>query len=67
MCGRVSEQPSLCLVTGKLLCHWWRGCTNNRGGGLLHALEACGGCTLMLSLRSTKVRACGLLPQVGGR
>lgn len=49
--------PALCLLTGKLLCSWWRGCgAEGQGGGLLHAAELCGGTTLMLSLRSTKVR-----------
>jgi len=56
-CGKKPEHPGLCLVTGRLLCTWWRGCVDNRGGGLLHAVECCAATSLFLSLKSTKVVA----------
>ena len=56
-CGAKPEHPSLCLLTGRLLCHWWKGCVDSFGGGLLHAHERCGGTTLLLSLKSTRVMA----------
>ena len=34
-----------------------QGCVDGRGGGLLHAAEACGGTALYLALRSTKIVA----------
>uniref|UniRef100_A0A7S3VRI3 E3 ubiquitin-protein ligase n=1 Tax=Dunaliella tertiolecta TaxID=3047 RepID=A0A7S3VRI3_DUNTE len=56
-CKQQPDHPFLCLATGQLLCSWWTGCVKGRGGGTLHAAEACSGSTLMLSLKSTKVVA----------
>lgn len=55
-CGTRPEYAALCLVTGELLCSALRGCVEGRGGGLLHSAERCGGSTLLLVLKSTKVR-----------
>lgn len=57
-CGAAPpSSPALCLLTGAPLCALWRGCEGGRGGGLLHAREACAGTCLLLSLRTTRVMA----------
>ena len=52
----LSPKPYQTLSTKPLLPHP-QGCVDGRGGGLLHAAEACGGTALYLALRSTKIVA----------
>ncbi len=61
VCGKVVPHPNVCLLTGRLLCSLWRGCYDDRGAAMIHTMEACGGSTLVLSLKSTKVMSCAVM------